>query len=245
MLKKSIAVLLGAVALPAFASNCEMMNYQSGDVINVQTSSMLGTRIELPANLIKKPVITNGRLWDIGGETGSNQIMIAPNSEKKAGESTMVFAFTNDGKVYDILATRVENKDHQPCVIVKKRSKFVFVSEPKKVKPKPKTVLAATALENEKKAISKYQNQIFTRYKWNESTSFFGNETLSDIYDDGRSTFIRFNKPNQSDVTVQTKINGIKTMLPVTRNDKFLVKFSGVYSKFNVTVGDSKVSVTR
>ncbi|OEF63576.1 conjugal transfer protein [Vibrio cyclitrophicus 1F175] len=249
MLKKIGVILLGTMALPAFASNCVLMNYQEGDVVNVQTSSMLGTRIQLPANLVKPPVITNARLWDVGGDIGSSQIMLAPNSEDKAGAGTMVFAFTDDGKVYDILATRTTNKNHQPCVIVTKKRKFSFVPQVTLKKPEPKPVALSPShkqvVKSTEKALDDYRTQIFTRYDWKSDSSFFGDDVVSDIYDDGRSTYIRLNKPNQKGLTVKAKINGEVKNIPTIAKSNMLVSVSGVYSDFAIKVGNTNITVTR
>ncbi|MGR5457231.1 TrbG/VirB9 family P-type conjugative transfer protein, partial [Vibrio alfacsensis] len=44
--------------------------------------------------------------------------MIKPNSGLPEGASTMIFAFTEDGAVYDILAKRVKRAHNQPCLLV-------------------------------------------------------------------------------------------------------------------------------
>ena len=249
MCKKILVALLGVAALPALASTCQMVNYQSGDVIDVKTSVMLGSRIQLPANLIKPPLVTNGQNWDVEGAINSNQIMIAPLDERKGGESTMVFAYTDDGKVFDIVARRVSNKDNEPCVIIGSRAKFTYAAvqyEPKR--PKITVPPVKRHFKPEKKieddAINKYRKQIFTRYNWSEN--IFSDELISDVYDDGRRTYVRLVKPNQT-IKITATVNGKEITIPVVadKDNSTMFNFAGVHSKFVVNQGSTNITVTR
>ena len=240
------------------AISCEGLNYRSGDVISVNTSSRLGTRIELPSNLTERPMITNAQRWDVLGDVGSKHIMIAPVDNEKGGESTMIFAFTEGGKAFDIRADRVLNDNkNDSCVIVGSKSKFSRASGYKQpVKPVTQSVVAQP-IEQVKKptevdtkqvinnAVKEYQKLIFTNYKWKQSGSFFGEAVLSDIYDDGRQTFIRLNKPHQRNITIETINKNSSMFHDIEVVGDNLVSFDGVYTKFVVSIADTKVNVTR
>ncbi|AIW17502.1 TrbG/VirB9 family P-type conjugative transfer protein [Vibrio tubiashii] len=262
MKKTIVALVLSAMSSAALAYDCQGMNYQSGDVITVNTSSLLGTRIELPSSLVELPLVTNAQRWDVLGDVGSKHIMLAPINNEKGGESTMIFAFTKDGKAFDIRADRVLTNDkNDSCVIIGNRSKFsrastykqplsenVAIPAPPKKEVVPTPKKKPVTVDTQKlvsKAMKDYQQQIFTNYKWKQSGSFFGENVLSDIYDDGRQTFIRLNKPNQRNVTVETILNGNATSQPVNVVGNNLISVYGVYTKFVIKVADVSVSVTR
>ena len=248
------AALLSAVAFSSFASNCTILNYQNGDVVDVKSSFNLGSRIQLPSKLIRLPVVTNARKWNVGGDIGSNQIVIAPDSLDKDAGTVMVFAFTEDGKVYDIKAKRVPEKEHQACVIVDKRPRFFYApavelkAQPKVVKldtPPPPLVKTPAKVMPELEKEDKFKSVIFTRYDWNEAIRFVGNNYLSDVYDDGRKTFIRLAKENQGILTVSAHVNGRNVEIPVREVEPQLLAVNGVYSSFVVHAGNTKIPVTR
>lgn len=269
MKKTIIALSLTAVSSMAIAETCNQLNYLPGDVITVNSSEDLGTRIELPVNLSAAPMVTNAQHWDVLADEGDNQIVITPISSKKGGESTMIFAFVEDGKTFDIRADRVvTNKKNDSCVMVNGRKKLQRAKQlnAKQVKPKPMLVdvnlvesahekLVNLELKSKQKeievstakqqAISDYQQQIFTNYKWNQSGSFFGESVLSDIYDDGRQTFVRLNKPNERNIKIESVIDGQATEQLVNVVGENLISFDGVFSNFNLHLNDVKVSVTR
>lgn len=242
-----ITLLLSTCALPAFATTCQTLNYQAGDLVRITSAPNLGTRIELPSNLIKPPVITNARRWNIGGEVGTNQIVVAPNSLDKEGAQAMVFAFTQSGKVYDILVTRTAPKQHTPCLIVSEKPQFIFKPTPApKPKPKVEKKKPAPRTLEQTPAMTTDFPQMFTQYQWNKHSKNYPENLIASVYDDGRSTFIRLASRHQGELSIEAKISGINTLLPVN-HDKDYTVFSvrGVYPSFSLNIGNSSVKVTR
>ncbi|ELB2239702.1 TrbG/VirB9 family P-type conjugative transfer protein [Vibrio parahaemolyticus] len=242
-----IALLLSACSLPSFASTCQTLNYQDGDLIRITSAPNLGTRIALPSPLIKQPVITNARRWNIGGEVGTNQIVVAPNSLDKEGAQAMVFAFTKSGKVYDILVTRTTPKQHTPCLIVSEKPQFIFKATPPP-KPEPKVEKkkpAPRTLEQTPAQTSDFP-QMFTQYQWNKHSKNYPENLIASVYDDGRTTFVRLASRHQGSLSIEAKVGGINTLLPVN-HDKDYTVFSvrGVYPSFSLNIGNSSVKVTR
>ncbi len=241
------ALLLSTCAFPALASTCTTLNYQQGDLVRVTSAPNLGTRIELPSNLIKAPVITNARRWEIGGEVGSNQLIVAPNSTEKEGAQAMVFAFTQSGKVYDILITRSRPKEHTPCLIVSEKPSFIFKATPPP-KPKPKVVKKAPkprTLETTPPVNEAFPT-MFTQYQWDKSNKAYPENLIASVYDDGRSTFIRLANRHQGSLSVEAKVAGINTLLPVSHDkDHTVFSVRGVYPSLSLHLGNSRVKVTR
>ncbi|MGD1336095.1 TrbG/VirB9 family P-type conjugative transfer protein [Vibrio harveyi] len=243
------ALILGAISTPSLASTCDMLNYQSGDLIRVNSAPNLGSRIELPSNLIKPPVITNARRWNVGSEVGTNQIVVAPNSHEKDGAQAMLFAFTQSGKVYDILVTRSSPKQHTPCVIVSEKPSFIFApTPPPKPKPKPKVVKPKPkprTLETVGNTGSNFP-QIFAAYKWDKYSLDYPENLIGSVYDDGRTTFVRLDSRHQGELTIEAEVNGINTLLPVDHDKDYTVfSFHGVYTSFVLHVDNSSVRITR
>jgi hypothetical protein len=139
MKKTAMALMLSVMSSAAVAAKCDSFNYQSGEVITVNSSVVLGTRIELPSPLANAPMVTNAQHWDVVGDVGTKHIMISPVNKNKGGETTMIFAFTEDGNAFDIRADRVlTTKKNDSCVIVRSKSKMsraMSYEQPQKNRP--------------------------------------------------------------------------------------------------------------
>ncbi len=242
-----IALLLSSCALPALATTCQTLNYQDGDLIRVTSAPHLGTRIALPSPLIKDPVITNARRWNIGGEVGTNQIVIAPNSLDKEGAQAMVFAFTQSGKVYDILVTRATPKEHTPCLTVSEKPQFVFkATPPQKTEPKIEKEKSAPRTLEQTPVQSGDFPQMFTQYQWDKHSKNYPENLIASVYDDGRTTFVRLASRHQGSLSIEAKVGDMNTLLPVDHDDHYTVfSVRGVYPSFSLNIGNSSVRVTR
>ena len=105
-------------SFPSYASKCAPIKHKDGEIINIKSALLLGGRIQLPSNLITPPIVSNPHLWDVDGLVGTSQIVLKPNSKQNEGKNTMIFAMTEDGKVYDIMASRTDAKYNQACLLV-------------------------------------------------------------------------------------------------------------------------------
>ncbi len=61
-------------------------------------------------------------------------------------------------------------------------------------------------------ALRKYRYHIFTRYNWSTGSGFAGKNIISDVYDDGRFTYIRLSNPNRGLMAVQAEVGGKKLL---------------------------------
>lgn len=166
MKKTAMALTLMVMSSAVMAAKCDNINYQTGDVITVNSSVVLGTRIELPSPLASVPMVTNAKHWDVVGSVGTKHIMISPQNQNKGGETTMIFAFTEDGKAFDIRADRVvTTKKNDSCVIVRNKSKMshaISYERPEKI-PTPTNGVKPITYDvsgNVNKAKASYQEHL-------------------------------------------------------------------------------------
>ena len=95
-------------------------------------------------------------------------------------------------------------------------------------------------------ALRKYRYHIYTRYTWDEGKEFVGSNTISDVYDDGRFTYIRLANPNRGVLSVETNIGGKNAIAPVKYDDAYgMYRVTGIYPSFTLRVDDVKVQIAR
>lgn len=270
-----ILALFWASSFSVHAARCEQIKFNHGDIVTVKSALNMGTRIQLPANLIAKPAISNNHLWDVEGIVGTNQLVLKPNSALKEGEGTLIYAFMDDGNVIDISANRSNLKANQACIVLDPTPSFFddnargaikgFAHRaPQPVVPtrssndiarisqleKQVDVVKQTAeLERKKSvitALKKYRFRIYTRYSWEEGIEFVGRNTISDVYDDGQFTYIRLANPNRGILSVETFIGGKNAIAPTEYIDEYaMYKITGIYPQFTLRVDEVSLTITR
>lgn len=266
--------LLGVTSVSVQAATCKQLRFSENDIITVRSAIGMGTRIQLPANLISEPATSNNHLWDVEGIVGTNQIVLKPNSSLKEGESTMIYVFTDDGRVIDINASRVAVKANQPCVVLDPSPAFFskdtkmairgFAQQPQlginarsendiaRIDQLEKQLdIAKQTNELERKqaiisALKKYRYRIYTRYQWDEGKEFVGRNTISDVYDDGQFTYIRLANPNRGILSVETMIGGKNAIAPTDYVDEYaMYKVTGIYPQFTLRVDEVTLKINR
>lgn len=272
-MKKIYFVLLTTLVSSPFAyaqKKCTPLYYKTGQVIEVRSALNLGTRIQLPANLITKPLVSNADLWDVEGVQGTNQIVVKPNSLEPNGSQTMIYAYTDNGLAFDINMVRAKPEQNEACAIVRLSNQQVsgdqmsdlqsFVASNHRSSNQAEAQLITLQRQmlkerqdNKKKtedavmeALRKYRYHIYTRYKYDEGAEFVGNNTVSDVYDDGRFTYIRLANPNRGILSVETMIGGKNAIAPSKYDDAYgMYRITGIYPKFTLRIDDVKIIVTR
>ncbi|WP_322805345.1 TrbG/VirB9 family P-type conjugative transfer protein (plasmid) [Vibrio alfacsensis] len=271
MNKWLITALCLVASAPSYSATCKPIKHKSGEIITVNSAPLLGGRIQLPSNLVAPPLVSNSHLWDVDGLKGSNQIFLKPNSQSAEGKNTMIFATTEDGKVYDIMVNRVTAKQNQACVIVstgspifndqqqRELSQFMTARLPsatqhdqREIQRLQKELSTTQAQSNDRvkkavvEALQKYQYRIYTRYEWNEGVDFVGRDTISDVYDDGQFTYLRLSNPNRGILSVETVIGGKRAIAPTRYIDSYgMYKVTGIYPRFTLRIDDVTIEVNR
>ena len=72
-----------------------------------------------------------------------------------------------------------------------------------------------------------------------------GKELISDVYDDGRFTFIRFVGGNRGLLAVTAEIDGKKELIEYKKDSTDIYKICGIYPEFVLKYGKSKVNIKR
>lgn len=270
MLKPLSILALAMLSQMSYATECTRLSAKANNVIQVRTAMLMGTRVQLPSNLIAEPLVSNDTLWDVEGVIGTNQLFIKPNSALNNGKQTMIFAYTDDGRVYDIQAHRTTSSRNQPCVLINADKRYFDKNTAKQLQS-----FVATAQNNdnyaqaqvsqlrqqmstmqrqfddEKKkavveALKKYRYHIYTRYRWQEGKDFIGQYTVADVYDDGRFTYIRLANPNKGVLSVTTEIGGKAAIAPVKYDDAYgMYRLTGIYPHFTLKVDNVVINVER
>jgi type IV secretory pathway VirB9-like protein len=78
---------------------------------------------------------------------------------------------------------------------------------------------------------------IYARYEWKEP--------VTDVYDDGRFTYIRFKKDNRGLLAVTAEIDDKMEMVQYELDSENVYSVAGIFPKFILKYGQTKVTVTR
>ncbi|MFU7083409.1 hypothetical protein ACM75O_30230, partial [Pseudomonas aeruginosa] len=106
------------------------------------------------------------------------------------------------------------------------------------------------AADNSRKAVMealrRYRYHIYTRYSWDQGKGFAAQNLISDVYDDGRFTYIRLNTPNRGLLSVESVIGEKNAIVPVRYDDAYgMYTINGIYPSFTLRVDDARISVSR
>lgn len=252
-------------SLYASANNgnkCKDINYKEGMVYQLNSRLHHATHVILPENMIGDPINGDVELWNVEGQM--KHVFIQPNSNLKEGKTTTVTVIGQSNKSYDFVVNRV-SKHSDSCVIIKNTGKLIsnrtglstYVSPDQRMAHQYQNQirnlqqkLANNRKVSQKKAeiaLQKYRSYIYTRYVWDEGTGFMGSDAISDVYDDGRFTYIRMKHDNKGLLSVSADIDGTEEFVEFKFDDKNnIYKVPGIYPAFKLAYGeDQKITVTR
>lgn len=269
IVKLTTAALAVAASSAALAEKCREVHWREGTVIDVRSALNLGTRIQFPADLAIKPVPSNKELWDVDG--AATAVLLKPNSASSPeGAATFVRVFTTDGNAYDLKATRVGMASNEACVIVKTDGDFFSNGARAGLQGLSQGQMrngAAFAQQNQMmmqqlqqerresadntrtavmEALRKFRYHIYTRYQWDQGKGFAAQNLISDVYDDGRFTYIRLNTPNRGLLSVESEIGEKNAIVPAKYDDAYgMYTINGIYPRFTLRVDDARINITR
>lgn len=248
----------------AHAQQCKFENWKPGKVITVNSAIGLGTRIQLPGPLASDPVNSNQDLWNVEG--AAQYIVAKPNSQQPEGAATMIFAFTQDGSAIDIEARRVSQAENTPCVIINGGNRYMtsnVANGLQSVQQGQMQMGAMQAQQNQAlqnqlreerensqqsvvQALNRYRYHIYTRYSWDKGEGFAGKDVVSDVYDDGRFTYIRLSRTNRGLLSVEAEVGGKNAIVPLKFDETTgIYQVTGIYPKFTMKLDDVKINVSR
>lgn len=258
-----VMALLAASSVAA-AKDCRVVHYTPNTIIQVNSALKQQTRIQLPADVLDKPHAGNKDLWMT--DAAANQVLIMPNSDQPEGESTNVEVFTKDGGAFDIQAMRSDIKNQDVCVVVQTDGPAFSASDRAGLAAAQTTRAmggpgeqalysqlqeARAESDDDKKqaaveALRRYRYHIYTRYEWSKGSGFGGKNVISDVYDDGRFTYIRLENPDRGLLSVETIVGGKPAVVPTTYDDSYgMYTIVGIYPSFTLRQDKTKITITR
>lgn len=259
-----LAVTVFFASTSAQAEQCRIVNWKENMVLKVNSALYLGTRVQLPegTQIVTKEPKNSNILWDVDG--AANQVLIRPTSEERGGEKTIANVFLTNGQALDIEATRVPASQNMACVVIKgSGSSILSRSDRSAINSYSSTgMIDAEAMRSQlnemrlnaesskrtavMEALRKYRYHIFTRYNWSAGSGFIGKNIISDVYDDGRFTYIRLSNPNRGLMAVHAEVGGKKAIVPTKYDDAYAIySMSGIYPKFTLSLDGVELEIKR
>lgn len=265
----SLLALISANTAWADDESCKIIHYKPGKVYTIKAALYKGTHIQLPERMLFPPQPGDGELWTIEGK--GHHIMVQPNSAEWQGAKTNLTVITESNKSYHFELQRVKFDQAYSCVTVTEKGKFFEKmamngstagngrsyqtpderaqgAMQQQIGELQQALLAERELSTERinGVISKYRSMLYTRYDWTEGTGFKGSDLLTDVWDDGRFTFIRVKKDNRGMLAAKAEIDGKEEMIEYKVDSDCVYKISGIYPKFKLIYDKTNsIEVTR
>lgn len=257
-----ISVVLSSQVYAADTVPCKKLKWQADRSYKLSAKLHHAVHIVLPEQLQGEPIVGNGVLWDVEG--AGQHLFVKPNSLEKEGYSTTVTAIGKSGNSYDFSLTRSAS-GVSSCVRIAEgglvsdsnRSALTRMQDPntdykalsgiwqkryQDLKVKQKGQQDKAVME----AVRKYRFHIYTRYDWSEGSGFIGKNLISDVYDDGRFTYIRLASDNKGLLSLESELGGKKEIIEANFDDVTkMYRVAGIYPAFDLKYNKAKLRVTR
>ncbi len=261
MIRLKFILLFVVVSMSAAAEGerCRVIKYEKHKFVRIKSRLHHGTHIELPESLIAKPVTGNQDLWDVEG--GDKHIFVKPNEPgTKEGGSTTVTAVSQGNNAYHFLVERSDG-DFDLCVLVTNDGGFLpenafagFArrSDEQAAFYQQQVAALQTRLgENEQvasqkvtAAIDEYRTQLFTGYSWKGGRAPYGKNLVTDVYDDGRFTYVRVQHNLGGVMSLFAGDNGREQFIDYKYDEaKRIYVVTGIYDKIYMK-SDEKTRIT-
>ena len=262
-----MCILLQAGIVIAADGKCKTINFKKGGVYTIKAALYKGTHIQLSERLLFPPQAGDSDLWTIEG-TG-HHVMVQPNSAEAQGKRTNLTLITESNTAYHFELQRVPFAQAYSCVVIKGTNKFFEQTEPQatgfsgnyqtpeeknqmvlqsRIAQLQQQLAAAKKIESESldAVIAKYRTMIYTRYKWSDGAGFKGKKLVTDVWDDGRFTYIRSTPDHRGLLAAKAEVDGKEEMIEYKPDSDYIYKIAGIFPKFTLIYGENnKVTVQR
>lgn len=265
-------LLTTALSLTSFYSAaieqkpCRIIDWQVSAPVKIYTTLYSHVMITLPSVLDGDPISPNP-LWKVQG--AGQYLFIAPTNSDELGKQTTVSAITKEGKAYSFIVEQ-NDKKFNSCVTIQE-TQFISDEHAKRLSKRQsnsggadysaqvsllKTQLARviTNAKEEKEeavrqAIRKYRYHTYTRYSWKgkkRTKSFIDSDFISDVWDDGRFTYLRLTNDNKALPVIEAKINGKPEFIEAKYDELAeLYRVVGIYPGLALIYGDERIDISR
>jgi len=259
----ALCVLLSSPAptQAADAAPCSTIQWQPNRVYAIHARLHHAIHIVLPEPASGKPVVGNPDLWQVDGQ--STHVFIKPtNADSPEGSSTSLTIVGQSNTSYDFIARRVANiAAADECVYINRDGGLIGsgtdwrTGEERRVEQLQKQVdsmqqqVAASRDAADRKALDavhEYRGRVFTGYKWGNGSGFLGKNVVSDVWDDGRFTFIRIDQDNKGLMQVTASVDGKDELIEYDYDStKKLYTLAGLYPELTLHYDKSTIKITR
>jgi type IV secretory pathway VirB9-like protein len=243
----------------ADVSPCSTIRYEPNRVYTVRARLNHATHIILPEPMNGKPVTGNPELWAVDGQ--STHLFIKPTTADAAdGAGTTVTVVGTSNTSYDLEVKRVATGGDL-CVRITKDGTLISSDtdwktlEERRVSTLNSQVttlqeqLATVSKDQDKRALGavrEYQSRIYTQYEWSKGKGFIGENFISDIWDDGRFTYVRVTQDNKGIMQVSAMVDGKKELIDYDYDSsKRMYTLSGLFPQLTLAYGKSSITVDR
>lgn len=255
------AVIAGlpATSFAADAAACSTIQWQPNRVYVLRAKLHHAVHIVLPEPMSGKPVWGNPDLWTVDGQ--STHVFIKPtNSDNAEGASTSLAIVGQSNTSYDFTIRRVRDTADD-CVYIKKDGALISsdtdwrtqeekqkASLQKQIETMQKQITEGreAAQQQANAAVDEYRGRVYTAYEWGKGKGFMGKEVISDVWDDGRFTFIRVTQDNKGLMQVTAGIDGRDEFIEYDYDsNKKLYTLAGLYPTLTMHYDKSTIKITR
>ncbi len=246
---------------------CQELSWTPNTVYRVKSQLHVATHIMLPEPMQGKPVAGNATLWAVSGE--NVHLFIKPKTaEVEEGQATSVSVISVNNESFDFLIERVTKKP-DVCIKIVKDDGHAFGNTQGWSTPQQRhdqeladqlqqaqqqITALRTAQEKARagqqaqvlKTLAEYRTKIYTGYVWDGGNEHFGKNIVSDVYDDGRFTFIRVTHDNKGILQLRTRIAGKEEMIEYDYDEaKKLYTVAGIYPELLLSYDETTIEVHR
>ena len=240
-----LLLCLPQLTLAEGVTNCKEVHYRENVTYSISAKMHHATHIILPEQLAAAPIAGNKELWIAEGR--ANHIFIKPTTQNdKEGISTTVTAVTESNKSFHFFVTRSKDA-FDLCVVVTLDGALIVGDALSDIATQDvrqlqglqqqtavlqqqlqqREVQSKRQVEN---ALASYRAYIYTRYQWSGGKKPYGKNLISDVYDDGRFTYIRLVHDVQGAYAVFANQNGKEQFIDYSYDEENkLYRLTGIF----------------
>ncbi len=264
---ESALLLNGKLSTPTFNNNdvsnikrsipavqrCQVIHWEPNHVYTITGSLNIGTHVIFPETGVDA-VVGNKELWKV--EHNLNHVFLKPTSTLPDGEISSLSFVGDSNTSYEFILKRVPDEQAKSCVVIERCGEMMNDTAWDNYQSKDKRMvsLLADQLQQEKKqiisqqqnALDKYRGMIYTRYSSCPSCGWFGKDYVSDVYDDGRWTYIRIQNDCKPIMAIYGELDCKKNLLQFTYDETTKIyRISGIYQKLILSYGNNSITIVR
>ena len=233
---------------------CRKIHWLPNRTYELKGHKNMSTHVVFPESAVDV-IVGNKDLWT--QEHEQNHVFIKPNTTLAEGNTSTLTFIGDSGNSYEFILTRTDNTDESDsCVVISHDNDMINSPNWHRQEKREKQVVAAVINMEEKQkseiinqqrsALDQYRGTIYTRYQWKSTDSWFGQNFVSDVYDDGRWTYIRVTDDNKGVMSVYGLMHGKHNVLQFKYDETTKIyRISGIYPELMLAYGDNNVRITR